>query len=296
MKRGTPRHPKVDDLAQRLGIPKYSAVGILELLWHFTAEFALAGDVGRFSDEVIARAVCWDDASMMLGSSQDRTIKKNDAASWLISCLVEAGWIDKCDCHRLRVHDWNEHADQTVERVLAKRGQRFLKCYDDARMKLGSCEDETSLPLPLPKANTIANTCTKNSRKNARGSKKSVSPKNGQEPERGTDHHLFIALWCEKFKNHFGTEYDFQGGRDGKAVAQIVASAKVPIPEIIDLAEKAWSLQGFPGQRAAAIHSFHAERAAIIQALKNHQTNGRHPTNLRASREQPEPAIDIPIL
>lgn len=142
MKRGTPRHPKVEDLCIRLNIPKYSAVGILEMLWHFTAEFCLAGDIGRFSDEAIAKALCWDHASTML-----------------VSALVESRWLDRCKCHRLRIHDWKDHADQTVRRVLAKRHQDFLPCYDDPSTVLASSQHETSqplpLPLPLPKANSL---------------------------------------------------------------------------------------------------------------------------------------------
>jgi len=77
MKRGTPRHPKVAELAARLQVKPYSAVGILELLWHFTAEFAHAGDVGRFTDDAIGRALCWDGDSTML-----------------VSCLCDVGWLD----------------------------------------------------------------------------------------------------------------------------------------------------------------------------------------------------------
>lgn len=103
------------------------------MLWHFTAEYALAGDVGRFSDDAIAKALCWDHASTML-----------------VSCLVDAGWLDRCQCHRLRVHDWPQHADQTVSRVLTNRNQGFLKCYDDPSTMLASFQHDPSLPVPLP--------------------------------------------------------------------------------------------------------------------------------------------------
>jgi hypothetical protein len=133
MKRGTPRHPKVMSLAAKLGVKRYSAVGLLEMLWHFTAEFALDGDIGKHEDVAIAEALSWDDDSMIL-----------------VRSLVDAGWLDECGCHRLRVHDWNKHADQTVQRVLAKRKQGFLPCYDDPSTELAP----SKMPLPLPKANT----------------------------------------------------------------------------------------------------------------------------------------------
>lgn len=137
MKRGTPRHPKVTDLSARLKITHYAAVGLLEMLWHFAAEFCHAGDVGRFSDEAISKALCWDGTS-----------------SKLISSLTDSGWLDVCECHRLRIHDWPDHADQTVERVLKGRGQSFLPCYDNARMKLEGDEKKLASlslkPIPIP--------------------------------------------------------------------------------------------------------------------------------------------------
>lgn len=133
MKRGTPRHPKVDELATLLKKPRYAAIGLLEMLWHFTSEFALQGDVGRFSDDAIAKALCWDGASTML-----------------VSALVNSHWLDACPCHRLRVHDWPTHSDQTVFRVLTSRNQQFLKCYDDASIILAPSKLPIPIPIPLP--------------------------------------------------------------------------------------------------------------------------------------------------
>ena len=49
MKRGTPDHPKVAKLASMIGLPIPWAlpytVGLLEMLWHFTAKFAPRGDI-----------------------------------------------------------------------------------------------------------------------------------------------------------------------------------------------------------------------------------------------------------
>lgn len=105
------------------------------MLWHFAAEFALDGDLGKFSEEVIAQALSYDDPSTVL-----------------INALVESRWLDRCRCHGLRIHDWPDHADQTVQRVLAKRNQRFLECYDDPSTVLASSK------MPLPKANTNTST------------------------------------------------------------------------------------------------------------------------------------------
>jgi hypothetical protein len=121
-------------LAAKLGIRRFCAVGILEMLWHFTAEFALDGNIGKHSDEVISDALNWDG---------DSTI--------LVRALIDAGWIDECECHGRRVHDWHNHADQTVQRVLAKRNQEFIPCYFDPSTKLAPSKMPLPSPLPKPK-------------------------------------------------------------------------------------------------------------------------------------------------
>ena len=144
MKRGTPEHPKTKDLCARLHLPLWGAVGILESLWLFTQKFAVRGDIGKFSDEAIAEAIGW----------------KKDPDK-LIRALVDAKWLDGCDCHRLLVHDWKDHCDQTVQRVAAKRGLIIIQhnpsivlasSYDRAIKFQHDASQPLPLPLPLPKA------------------------------------------------------------------------------------------------------------------------------------------------
>ena len=126
MKRGTPNHPKLYELMAHLEIPRYAAVGILESLWHFAQGYAQAGDIGRHTDEAIARAVGWE----------------GNAAS-LMSALAKAGWVDRCSCHRVRVHDWPQHADQQVKRYVHER-TGFAPCYANTSETLAFAE----LPSP----------------------------------------------------------------------------------------------------------------------------------------------------
>lgn len=99
MKRGTPDHPKVKALALKLNLRRYHVVGILESLWHFAANYAKRGDIGKWTDGEIAAALDWD----------------GDAGE-LIAALTECRLLDRCKKHRLVIHDWAEHADQTVHR------------------------------------------------------------------------------------------------------------------------------------------------------------------------------------
>lgn len=133
MKRGTPNHPKTHHLAAALDIGLWGAVGVLESIWHFAQSYAQAGDVGRHSNEAIARGIGW-----------------SGDANALISGLVISGWLDRCHCHRLRIHDWPEHADQTVERFLSNNSQHFLGCYDDPSTVLAPDEPAVAVAVAVP--------------------------------------------------------------------------------------------------------------------------------------------------
>ena len=110
MKTGTSRHPKLMAFARTLGISRPLAVGTLELLWEFTATYAPDGAIGRFSNEEIAEVVDWT----------------GDPEA-LIAALTAAGsrWLDRCDKHRLIVHDWADHAPDYIKKR-ASRGQFSL--------------------------------------------------------------------------------------------------------------------------------------------------------------------------
>lgn len=112
MKRGGPHHPKTLALSAALGVERCHAVGILESLWHFVSQYARRGDIGRHPDTAIAQGIGW------AGSP-----------AALTSALVETGWLDRCPCHRLRIHDWPDHADQGVQRTKEVIKGAFIECY-----------------------------------------------------------------------------------------------------------------------------------------------------------------------
>lgn len=65
------------------------AVSILERLWHAAIAGAKRGDIGRYEDDVIAEMVGW------MGEPEQ-----------LVGMLVESGWLEPCETHRLVVSDW----------------------------------------------------------------------------------------------------------------------------------------------------------------------------------------------
>ncbi len=145
MKRGTIDNPKTARLAAALGLETWGAVGILESLWHFAARHAIRGDVGRWTDEDIANAIGW----------------KGDSAV-LIEALVKSRWLDKSKKHRLLVHDWHDHADQSVSKTLRNRSETFLTFPEKSRNgkpQPGPGPGPEPLPEPGPGPEPLGGPC-----------------------------------------------------------------------------------------------------------------------------------------
>lgn len=86
-----------------------AACGLVERLWHFTARYAPRGDLGKHRPTAIARRVSWP------GDPDD-----------LLEVLQQCGLVDDDEQHGLIVHDWHEHADESVRKVLRGRGEEFV--------------------------------------------------------------------------------------------------------------------------------------------------------------------------
>ncbi|HVT12852.1 MAG TPA: hypothetical protein VHE55_11345 [Fimbriimonadaceae bacterium] len=102
-------HPKFKRLKVLLGLNMREALGTLEGLWHFCARYTPQGDVGKYPDREIESWLEWP-----------------GEPGALIGALVEARWLDVHPEHRLIVHDWYDHADDTVHSELAKRTLFFV--------------------------------------------------------------------------------------------------------------------------------------------------------------------------
>jgi hypothetical protein len=97
-------------LKRRLKLPSFSVVGVLESIWLFTCTNAPLGDLGKFSNEDIAIAIDWA-----------------DDPDELVAHLIECGWLDTCNVHRLLVHDWEEHCPTYVRGINARKGLKFAE-------------------------------------------------------------------------------------------------------------------------------------------------------------------------
>jgi hypothetical protein len=102
-------HPKTLDFAARLNVSRPTAIGHLELFWHFAAKHAPRGNIGKFPDGAIARACDWT----------------GDPES-LVKALLKSGLIDESETHRYLVHDWPEHCPNWVRAQLQKLKTPFF--------------------------------------------------------------------------------------------------------------------------------------------------------------------------
>jgi hypothetical protein len=107
--RGALTHWKTRRLALRLQIEPWAALGILEALWHCTAEDAPGGNIGRLPDDAIA-------AQMFYGGNPAE----------LMAALVESRHLEPHVFHRYIVHDWHIHADYNTKRKLIRRKENIL--------------------------------------------------------------------------------------------------------------------------------------------------------------------------
>ena len=110
MKMPAQRSPKFRDLKRLTGRRKVELVGTLELLWLFTMEHAPSGDIGKWPDADIELECDWD-----------------GEPGFLITALVESGWLDRCLTHRLLVHDWSDHLPEFLRLKVSRGGLEIVK-------------------------------------------------------------------------------------------------------------------------------------------------------------------------
>jgi hypothetical protein len=126
MKPGTAEHPKIKRAAALLGIPSFAAAGLMECLWLWTAKYAPKGNVGRWDDDMIVSAI--PGAAELFQPSQ------------VVAALTTARLLDPHDVHRLIVHDWSEHAVDSVHMALGRAGELFADGKQPKLSRLGGDE------------------------------------------------------------------------------------------------------------------------------------------------------------
>lgn len=134
MKHKTIGHPKLDELKERLGVRRPTAVGYLEMLFHFAAQYTPRGNIGKYSDRRIEAALEW-----------------SGKAGALVAALLECNWIEEHPEHRLIIHDWAEHADQHTRRRVARMGEELVQSASLRRGNPAPIQGSLGLTPEMPK-------------------------------------------------------------------------------------------------------------------------------------------------
>lgn len=251
MKQGTPGHPKTADLAGRLQLPVYAAVGVLECLWHYTAAYAPAGDVGRWSDERIAAAIGW------AGDAHE-----------LVAALTAARWLDRVEGPgRLYVHDWHDHATDQTQAKLARAGQLFANGVRPSSSKLGK-KERAAADRALEAAQADF---------------RSAAPDGAQRPPAAANGaRRPPTLPCLALPDlpppPLSPSEPGEGGSGGKPVGGLSAQARER--QLAHLAE----LEDLPRREAAALEAAHVELARL--AAREAEAAGRKPAEVLAVRSR----------
>ncbi len=137
-KRGVLEHPKFSRLKTLLCVNKSTALGYLECLWQFTGRFTPQGNIGKYTDADIEAWLEW-------GGEEGK----------LIESLVVSGWVETDQMHRLLIHDWHEHADNTTKISLKRNGQEFLTCKKLSQQCLNSVSTVLQPPEPIPEPEPV---------------------------------------------------------------------------------------------------------------------------------------------
>ncbi len=126
MKREAFGHAKFRLVARDLKLPVFAAYGLMETIWNTASLRFPRGDIGRLSNEEIAAEI--------EGYEGD--------ADELVDVLVARRLLDRDERHRLIVHDWPQHADDTVHWKLARAGQTFADGTPSKRAKPPKSTDD----------------------------------------------------------------------------------------------------------------------------------------------------------
>lgn len=129
MKNGGPNHPKTIQLADLLGLERWGAVGIVETLIHWCRQYAIQGNIGKWSNKAIADGIGW----------------KGDPDK-LIQSLVLATFLDEHEDAEIRliVHDIEKHADNTWKQNLEDAGLKWWNGKKPRNAKVGRPKGLTS--------------------------------------------------------------------------------------------------------------------------------------------------------
>lgn len=168
----------------------------------------------------------------------------------LLQALLQVGFMD---ADPLRIHDWKEH--NGYHTVFAERATKAANAKWE-KHRLSEGKEKTRQEKTVQDKTRQEASIASSIKRNALSTKDSASPPT-------SEHVAFIDGWVQNFKAQFGFEYSFDGGRDGKAVRDLLRMSILRI-DLLEIAKKAWLRGSQPPK------SFNCEQASTIHGFRNY--------------------------
>lgn len=105
MKLGSVNHPKIKMLMNKLNIPHYAAVGLIECLHLSVVQYAPGGrDIGKWSDRMIAHSAGWEGPPEVLVGAllESEFIEFQDSEEAIYRLIADFDFFDDNELERLR--------------------------------------------------------------------------------------------------------------------------------------------------------------------------------------------------
>lgn len=186
--RGTLTHWKTRMLASELGMMPCQALGVLEALWHTTAELAPSGNIGRLPNQAIAMEMFYE-----------------GDAEQLIAALLKTRHLEEHPTYRLIVHDWTQHVDHNTKRKVERRGQSMIANDGSSQVMTRHKSIPVPDPVPVPEPD-------KKKQKTSRDKREADS------------RHVPFRLACETYATYKHVEFVWDAG-EAKQLAMLLAAS-----------------------------------------------------------------------
>lgn len=153
------KNGKLLELANRLGINRYQAIGHLHALWWWAIDNAEDGNLKRFSNATVTQACGWSDYikdEIDLSRINEITNSKNHDA--FVPALIECGFLDRKD-EGIWIHNWHEythryfksvHKTERSKELSKKRVENFRNRNANVTLKKRHVTQPTVPDLTVP--------------------------------------------------------------------------------------------------------------------------------------------------
>lgn len=247
----------------------------------------------------ILQSTIWreDDKTRIVWITLLAMADKNGVAETSIPSLADAARVSLEDCltalEKLKSPDkYSRTKDHEGRRLEECDGGFFMLNHAKYRAKMSADERreynrqkqaewrEKNVKLPSNKVNDGQSKLSKSTL----SAHTEAEAKEDKTPALSGEHQAFIVGWQHNYKVRWSVDYFFKGGRDGKAVKELLALGITRI-DLLEIAKKAWDANPptFETKQAQTIHGFREYINQLNLFAKNANNTKHNPQRIDRS-------------